>query len=70
MYGLVDTKGKWLLPADYTELSGLYSNAGFYAKKDGKYIVYDNKMKIIIPADTARRIIVGKKILVIFLKTQ
>ena len=61
MYGLVNNKGKWLLPADYYELNSLYNSAGYYAKKDGKYTTYDKNMKVIIAADSARRMIISKK---------
>jgi hypothetical protein len=61
MYGLVNAKGDWLLPADNNEVYSLYSNGGFYAKKDGKYTVYNNSMKVLIAADTAKRVITSKK---------
>ncbi|MFN8237810.1 MAG: WG repeat-containing protein [Chitinophagales bacterium] len=61
MYGVINSKGKFLLSPDYTEVSILYPNEGVYAKKDGKYAVYNKDMKVIIPADTARRVLVNKK---------
>ena len=61
LYGLVNIKGKWLLPAVYTEVYALNSKTGYYAKKDGQYSVYDNNMKLIIQADTAKAIKTSKK---------
>ena len=61
MFGLVNAKGVWLLPANYNEVFALLSDAGFYVKKDGKYSVYDKNMKVIIAPDTAKRIAISKK---------
>ncbi|MFM2326150.1 MAG: hypothetical protein RIR31_352 [Bacteroidota bacterium] len=60
MYGLINTKGNFLLTADYNEISMLYSGSGYYAKKDSRYQVFDKNLKVIIAADTAKRVVISK----------
>lgn len=61
VYGLINTEGKFLLQPEYSAISSANESSLFYAKKDNKFTVYDKNMNVIIPADTARRIILGKK---------
>ena len=62
VFGLINNKGKFLLQPEYSFISSIYSSEdNFSAKKDNKYTVYDKKINVIIAADTAKRIIHGKK---------
>ncbi|GAB2828618.1 WG repeat-containing protein [Ferruginibacter profundus] len=58
--GIINSKGDFVLPADYVELYGSYTADNFIAKKDGKYTVLDGKLKVLVTPDTAKRVLVEK----------
>lgn len=62
IYGVINNKGEFLLPVTYNYISPIYTTDDFfYAKKDNKSTVYDKNVKVVVPTDTALRVILGKK---------
>jgi len=58
-YGMMNNAGAMIMKPEYDYISG-ETNGRLYAGREGKYQVMDNKMKVIIPADSAERTIIGK----------
>jgi WG containing repeat len=58
--GMIDSKGNFVLPAEYSELYSSYTADNFIAKKEGKYSVLDGALKVLVAADTAKRVLSEK----------
>ena len=65
-YGLVNNRGEFVMKPEYDYISG-YSKDKMYYKQNGRYAVIDKKQKVLVPADSALTVSLGKdRILYIF----
>ena len=64
-YGLMNSKGSIILNPEYDFISST-NNGRFYSTQKGRQIVWDVNKKMIIPADSAGGVIIGKKKIVYY----